>query len=100
MQLLHTFTYRKRLWLVFSASMPELKRAAGSKSKLVGVCDYELARIYVWKKLSRTKRERTIWHEIGHAVNWGGKIGLTHKQVYKLERELGGLVRLSFRESP
>ena len=98
MTLRHTFTYRWRAWRVFSASMAELKRAARSRTNLVGLCSSELAEIIVWEGLDENARRSTIRHELIHAVSDCAGIGLTHKQVYALEHELGPLVRLSFEE--
>ena len=78
--------------------MAELKRAAKSKTRLVGLCISERAEILVWEGLDENARRGTVWHELIHAVDDCAGIGLTHKQVYALERELGPLVRLSFEE--
>jgi hypothetical protein len=60
---------------------------------LAGECDFADQVIRISKFQSNREKRRTFWHEISHAIDEAYNIGLTHKQVYKLEEALYCLFR-------
>jgi len=44
---------------------------------------------------SKTSLEKTVIHEVMHAINWENEIELTHGQIYKLEEALHKFLKLN-----
>lgn len=59
---------------------------------LAGSCDYHTKSIRVALGQDAEERLFTAIHEIAHALDEEWKLGLTHEQIYGLEKALGRLL--------
>jgi len=93
-----TFRYRGADWRAYIASEKELKKLwspwATTDENMGGFIDAEAKSIFVLSGSSRTLERQRMFHELLHMANFEANLGLTHAQVYGLDKELHRLLRL------
>jgi len=63
--------------------------------KTLAECRYTDKQIAIKKGLSLSLTEKCFIHEVTHAIDFETKLGLTHKQIYRLDSILHKFMRLN-----